>query len=223
MRRHRALTLTQTAVTGLCLAVALSVGTHALAQGRQTGTLRGSVQDSTDAALPGVTVTVRSRALQGTRSAVTELNGSYELLGLPNGNYIVTFELQGFNLGFPICPPRMAPLYTQRQRSARNPCSSQHRPASEAVSSARAAVRPLKSLRSGRSADTAPDVCPFGRQVAAPHGPRVSLPAPAAPKSAAACRRTAAWSDALLPAGASSTGHALRAGPRSSPAAAGDS
>ena len=127
------------------------------------------------------------------------------------------------NLGFPICPPRMAPLYTQRQRSARNPCSSQHRPASEAVSSARAAVRPLKSLRSGRSADTAPDVCPFGRQVAAPHGPRVSLPAPAAPKSAAACRRTAAWSDALLPAGASSTGHALRAGPRSSPAAAGDS
>ena len=117
-------------------------------------------------------------------------------------------KLEKYYLGFPICPPRMAPLYTQRQRSARNPCSSQHRPASEAVSSARAAVRPLKSLRSGRSADTAPDVCPFGRQVAAPHGPRVSLPAPAAPKSAAACRRTAAWSDALLPAGASSTGHA---------------
>ena len=97
MRRHCARTLTQTCVTGLCLAVALSVGTHALAQGRQTGTLRGSVQDSTAAALPGVTVTVRSRALQGTRSAVTAPNGSYELLGLPNGNYIVTFELQGFN------------------------------------------------------------------------------------------------------------------------------
>ena len=36
----------------------------------------------------------------------------------------------------------MAPLYTRRQPSARNSCSSQHRPASEAVSSARAAVPP---------------------------------------------------------------------------------
>ena len=36
----------------------------------------------------------------------------------------------------------MAPLYTRRQPSARNACSSQHRPASEAVSSARAAVPP---------------------------------------------------------------------------------
>ena len=53
--------------------------------------------------------------------------------------------------------------------------------------------------------------------------PRVSLPAPAAPRSSAACRRRAAGSDALLPAGASSTGHASRAGPRSLPAAAGDS
>ena len=78
-------------------------------------------------------------------------------------------------LGFPICPPRMAPLYTQRQRSARNPCSSQHRPASEAVSSARAPVRPLKSLRSGRSADTAPDVLsvrsPGGRAARAARQP----------------------------------------------------
>ena len=53
--------------------------------------------------------------------------------------------------------------------------------------------------------------------------PRVSLPALAAPRSSSACRRRAAGSDALLPAAASSTGHASRAGPRSSPAAAGDS
>ena len=53
--------------------------------------------------------------------------------------------------------------------------------------------------------------------------PRVSLPAPAAPRSAATCRRTAAGLDVLPPAGASSTWQASRAGPRSSPAAAGDS
>ena len=53
--------------------------------------------------------------------------------------------------------------------------------------------------------------------------PRVSLLAPAAPRSSAACRRTAAGSDAPLPAGASSTAHASPAGPRFSLAAAGDS
>ena len=44
---------------------------------------------------------------------------------------------------FPICLPQMAPLYTRRPPSARNACSSQHRhrPASEAVSSARGDVR----------------------------------------------------------------------------------
>ena len=53
--------------------------------------------------------------------------------------------------------------------------------------------------------------------------PRVSLPAPAAPRSSATCRRTAVGSDALPPAGASSTWHASPAGLRFSPAAAGDS
>ena len=65
-------------------------------------------------------------------------------------------QANGLYLGFPICPPRMAPLYTYRQRSARNACSSQHRPASEAVSLARAAVRAtegpaFRALRRHRS------------------------------------------------------------------------
>ena len=50
--------------------------------------------------------------------------------------------------------------------------------------------------------------------------PGVSRPAPVAPRSSAACRRTAAGSDALLPAGASSTAHASPGGLRFSPAAA---
>ena len=75
-------------------------------------------------------------------------------------------QANGLYLGFPICPPRMAPLYTYRQRSARNACSSQHRPASEAVSLARAAVRATEGPAFRASADTAPNVCPFGRQVA---------------------------------------------------------
>ena len=42
-----------------------------------------------------------------------------------------------------------------------------------------------------------------GRQLSSGAAPHVSLPAPAAPRSAAACRRTAAGSDVLPPAGAS--------------------
>jgi hypothetical protein len=68
----------------------------AAAQGQQTGTLQGTVTDSSGAALPGVTVTVRSSALQGTREAVTGGSGEYILRGLPPGTYEVQVELSGF-------------------------------------------------------------------------------------------------------------------------------
>ena len=97
MKRLSAFPLTQAIVGGLSLALALSVGTQAWAQGRQTGTLRGSAHDSSDAVLPGVAVTVASPSMQGTRSAVTDMNGNYELLGLANGEYLATFRLDGFS------------------------------------------------------------------------------------------------------------------------------
>ena len=81
----------------------------------------------------------------------------------------------------------------------------------------------LEALFSWHFSDTAPHVGHFFANRTALPVPRVSLPAPAAPRSAATCRRTAAGLDVLPPAGASSTWHASRAGPRSSPAAAGDS
>ena len=82
----------------LALSAALLVALHssALAQGRQTGTIRGSVLDAQGLVLPGVTVTVRSAALQGLRSTVTDVNGNYQILALPPGDYDVVFELSGF-------------------------------------------------------------------------------------------------------------------------------
>lgn len=94
MRRH---TFKQAVVAGLCLAAILSIGTDALAQGRQTGTLRGATRDATDAVMPGVTVTVTSDALQGSRTTFTDLNGHYEIVGLPPGQYDAVFALQGFS------------------------------------------------------------------------------------------------------------------------------
>ena len=66
------------------------------AQGRQTGTLRGSAHDSTAAVVPGVTVTAASESLQGTQIPVTNMNGIYEIVGLPNDEYVIRFTLQGF-------------------------------------------------------------------------------------------------------------------------------
>ena len=71
-------------------------GGAALAQTNPTGTIKGQVADAQGGVLPGVTVTVSSPALQGTRLAVTSANGDYILPFLPAGEYTVKFELQGF-------------------------------------------------------------------------------------------------------------------------------
>src|SRR5262249_8297485 len=66
------------------------------AQGVQTGTIRGLVKDQQELAMPGVTVTVTSPALQGPRTAVTDATGGYTFPGLPAGGHEGEFELSGF-------------------------------------------------------------------------------------------------------------------------------
>ncbi len=78
----------------LCLTVVAALAAPAVAQ-MPSGTLTGNVTDGA-APLPGVTVTVTSPALQGSRSAVTNTNGDYILTFLPPGEYNVRFELAGF-------------------------------------------------------------------------------------------------------------------------------
>lgn len=67
-----------------------------LAQTTPTGTLTGRVTDPGGLILPGVTVTVSSSALQGTRTAVTSEHGDYIIPFLPAGEYTVLFELASF-------------------------------------------------------------------------------------------------------------------------------
>jgi len=47
-------------------------------------------------ALPGVTVSVQSPALQGVRATATNADGNYRFPALPAGRYEVTMELEGF-------------------------------------------------------------------------------------------------------------------------------
>ena len=79
----------------LLLLVCLSAVSPAAAQST-TGTISGRVTDAQSLSLPGVTVTLTSPNLQGTREAVTSENGDYLVTLLPPGTYTVTFEISGF-------------------------------------------------------------------------------------------------------------------------------
>src|SRR6266540_3066545 len=61
-----------------------------------TGAMNGKVTDKTNAVLPGVTVTVSSPSLMGTRTAVSAEDGAYRFGAVPPGDYSMTFELAGF-------------------------------------------------------------------------------------------------------------------------------
>src|SRR5579862_7126776 len=60
-----------------------------------TGNLTGKITDSSGASLPGVSVEVKSPAMQGTRTALAERDGTYRFAILPPGEYVVSFRLEG--------------------------------------------------------------------------------------------------------------------------------
>lgn len=84
-------------LTWLTAAVMFSIPATAAAQVGQTAVLTGTVTDSSGAAIPGATVTVTSPSMiGGSRSVVTEADGTYRFPALAPGTYVVTYELQGF-------------------------------------------------------------------------------------------------------------------------------
>src|SRR6266487_3349397 len=63
----------------------------------QTGSITGSVTDTSNAVLPGVNVTLTGdRLIGGSETQVTDTTGNYRFDRLPPGSYGVKFELQGF-------------------------------------------------------------------------------------------------------------------------------
>jgi hypothetical protein len=79
----------------LIVAFLLAAGIDASAQ-EFTGSIYGRIVDPTNAPLPGVSITVAGAAIQSQRTAVSEDNGSYRLLYLPQGEYRITYQKAGF-------------------------------------------------------------------------------------------------------------------------------
>jgi hypothetical protein len=64
--------------------------------GATSAAIDGTIADSSGAPLPGVTITVSSRMLQGQRVVVTSTDGVYRVPQLPPGEYRIAYELSGF-------------------------------------------------------------------------------------------------------------------------------
>ena len=78
----------------VCLGLVI-VSAVALAQA--SGVISGTVTDTDNRPLPGVTVTLASSDDSLRRSIVTNANGRYETVNLATDTYTVTAELPGFS------------------------------------------------------------------------------------------------------------------------------
>src|SRR5215469_5385685 len=82
---------------GVFAILAMLVFGLSTASGQSTfGTILGTVQDPSGAALSGSVVTIRNKGTEARRSTVTDASGNYEALNIEPGNYEITFEATGF-------------------------------------------------------------------------------------------------------------------------------
>src|SRR4051794_30798991 len=81
------------AMAGMLLMLAAATA-HAQVQ---TGSIAGVATDSSNAVMPGVTVSVSGdKLIGGIQTQTTDTAGAYRFDRLPPGTYNVKFELQGF-------------------------------------------------------------------------------------------------------------------------------
>src|SRR5688572_29345573 len=79
----------------LALVLMVSSGIVTSAQST-TATISGTIQDEYGGVLRGATVVVRSLDSGALRSTTSDTRGAFQVLALPPGTYLATFELPGF-------------------------------------------------------------------------------------------------------------------------------
>jgi hypothetical protein len=80
----------------VCLAALLILAAIPMAAQLPTGTILGTVKDSSGASIPGATVTLRNTDTNLTKTAITEQDGSYRFPELAVGHYEMRAEAAGF-------------------------------------------------------------------------------------------------------------------------------
>jgi hypothetical protein len=78
------------------LLVMLTASVMCLGQ-ETTGTIQGTVKDSTGAVIPGAKVTVTTPTLIGSKTIITDGKGYYHIENLPPGDYVITVQAKGFS------------------------------------------------------------------------------------------------------------------------------
>src|SRR5678815_4998670 len=81
------------AISALVLALLFASSAYA----QTTGSITGTVTDTTNALLPGVRITATSPAQMGAQVAVTNEQGQYRFPSVPIGTYTLKYELAGFS------------------------------------------------------------------------------------------------------------------------------
>ena len=82
----------------LILALVLWIVSTGMATAQfETGSITGTVRDSSGGVLPGVTVTLLNKGTGVQQSAVTNAAGTFEFFTLRVGDYQVRGELEGFS------------------------------------------------------------------------------------------------------------------------------
>ena len=88
--------LTRRITLALVLAALVGGGVRTVHGQQQLGAIQGTIIDTTQGVMPGVTVTVTNTRTGGARTATTNTAGVYRVISLEPGRYTVVAELQGF-------------------------------------------------------------------------------------------------------------------------------
>ena len=112
----------------LCTIVALGAIPWTTSAQQTTGSIRGVITDESGAVLPGVTVTLKGRAVPGAPTTVSNETGVYRFPNLPPGTYDISAELAGFSTTRADRHPGVAGRHGRSQRpdEAEHPVRDHH-------------------------------------------------------------------------------------------------
>src|SRR5690348_17504220 len=98
MEENHVVRAVRSAIAGCAatLCTVLVTSTLVFAQASTTATIRGTIQDSSGAVLPGATVTLTNEGTKAVQTTVSDDRGQYLFAGLFPASYDLKVELSGF-------------------------------------------------------------------------------------------------------------------------------